>query len=285
MPDQLQIQSMNFERIKDAIEFLETNFKNQPGLDEIAASVHLSKFHFQRIFKEWAGVTPSQFLHFLTIEYAKEQLRKSHSVFDTSLQAGLSSASRLHDLFITFEAVTPGDYRRLGENLLIRYGFHPTPFGECLLASTDRGICALRFLYPAKRKQLLEELKAEWPLAELLEKPQETGVYVQRIFTNIDDNKEKRVHLYLKGTNFQIQVWQALLALQPGDIVAYQNVAEYLTRPTAVRAVGNVIAKNPVGYLIPCHRVIRKTGQVHGYRWSSARKRAILGWEASQVHV
>ena len=285
MSDQLQVQSVNFERIKDAIEFLETNFKKQPSLNEIAASVHLSKFHFQRLFKEWAGVTPAQFLHFLTIGYAKEQLRKSHSVFDTSLQAGLSSASRLHDLFITFEGVTPGNYRRLGENLMIRYGFHPTPFGECLLASTDRGICALRFLYPSKRKQLLEELKAEWPLAELLEKPQETGVYVQQIFMNIIDNKEKRFHLYLKGTNFQVQVWQALLALKPGDIVAYQDVAEYLIRPTAVRAVGNAIVKNPVGYLIPCHRVIRKTGQAHRYRWGSARKKAILGWEASQVHV
>ncbi len=285
MPDQLQIQSINFERIKDAIEFLETNFKDQPGLNEIAASVHLSKFHFQRLFKEWAGVTPSQFLHFLTIEYAKEQLRRSHSVFDTSLQAGLSSAGRLHDLFITFEGVTPGNYRQLGENLMIRYGFHPTPFGECLLASTDRGICALRFLYPVKRKQLLKELKAEWPLAELLEKPEETGVYIQKIFAGNNNNKEKRFHLYLKGTNFQIQVWQALLALQPGDIVAYQNVAEYLTRPTAVRAVGNAIVNNPVGYLIPCHRVIRKTGQAHRYRWGSARKKAILGWEASQVHV
>ena len=285
MPDQLQVQSINFERIKDAIEFLEINFKEQPGLNEIAASVHLSKFHFQRLFKEWAGVTPSQFLHFLTIGYAKEQLRKSHSVFDTSLQAGLSSAGRLHDLFITFEGVTPGNYKQLGENLMIRYGFHPTPFGECLLASTDRGICALRFLYPAKRKQLLEELKAEWPLAELLEKPQETGEYIQKIFVNVNNNKEKRFHLYLKGTNFQIQVWQALLALQPGDIVAYQNVAEHLTRPTAVRAVGNAVANNPVGYLIPCHRVIRKTGQAHCYRRGSARKKAILGWEASQVHV
>ena len=285
MPDQLQAQSINFERIKDAIEFLEINFKDQPGLDEIAASVHLSKYHFQRLFKEWAGVTPSQFLHFLTIGYAKEQLRKSHSVFDTSLKAGLSSAGRLHDLFITFEGVTPGNYRRLGKNLIIRYGFHPTPFGECLLASTDRGICALRFLYPAKRNQLLQELKAEWPLAELHEKPQETGVFIQQIFADINNNKEKRFHLYLKGTNFQIQVWQALLALRPGDIVAYQNIAEYLIRPTAVRAVGNAIAKNPVGYLIPCHRVIRKTGQAHRYRWGSARKKAILGWEASQVHV
>lgn len=277
MPAQLQVQSENFERIKDAIEFLETNFKDQPGLDEIAASVHLSKFYFQRLFKEWAGVTPSQFLHFLTIEYAKEQLRKQCSIFDTSLQAGLSSAGRLHDLFVTFEAVTPGDYKRLGESLMIRYGFHHTPFGECLLAFTDRGICALRFLYPAKRKQLLEELKAEWPFAEFLEQPQETGKYVQRIFTNIDSDKEKRFHLYLKGTNFQIQVWQALLTLQPGDIVTYQNVAEYLARPNAVRAVGNAIANNPVGYLIPCHRVIRKTGRAYRYRWSSARKKAILG--------
>jgi len=283
MSDHLQVQSENFERIKNAIEFLETNYKDQPDLNEIAASANLSKFHFHRLFKDWAGVTPLQFLHFLTIEYAKEQLRKPRSVFDTSLQAGLSSASRLHDLFITFEAVTPGDYKRKGENLMIQYGFHPTPFGECLLAFTDRGICALRFLYPSNHKQLLEELKVEWPLAELLEKPQETSIYVQQIFAEINDNKEKRFHLYLKGTNFQIQVWRALLTLQPGEIVAYQDVAEQINRVKAGRAVGNAIAKNPVGYLIPCHRVIRKTGQVYGYRWSSARKKAILGWEASKM--
>jgi len=285
MPNHLQTQSENFERIKEAIEFLENNYKDQPNLDEIASSVHLSKFYFQRLFKEWAGVTPLQFLHFLTIEYAKEQLRKPRSVFDTSLQAGLSSASRLHDLFITFEAVTPGDYKRLGENLKIRYGFHPTPFGECLLAFTDRGICALCFLYPAKRLQLLEELEAEWPLAEFIEQQQETGIYIQQIFSKTISNIEKRFHLYLKGTNFQIQVWQALLTLQPGEIVTYQDVAEHITRPNTERAVGNAIAKNPVGYLIPCHRVIRKTGQVHHYRWGSERKKAILGWEASHLNV
>ena len=207
------------------------------------------------------------------------------SIFDTSLQAGLSSAGRLNDLFITFKAVTPGDFKRLGENLMIQYGFHPTPFGECLLASTGRGICALRFLYPMKRNQLIKELKAEWPLAELQEKPQETGKYIQQIFANINGVKGKKFHLYLKGTNFQIQVWQALLTLQPGDIVTYQDVAEHLTRPNAVRAVGNAIAKNPIGYLIPCHRVIRKTGQIHRYRWGSARKKAIWGWEASYIHI
>jgi len=284
MPDHLQAQSENFKRIKEAIEFLEANLLNQPGLDEIASSVHLSKFHFQRIFKEWAGVTPSQFLHFLTIEYAKEQLRKPHSVFNTSLQVGLSGAGRLHDLFTTFEAVTPGEYKRFGGKLLIQYGFHPTPFGECLLASTNRGICALRFLYPSTRMQLFEELKTEWPLAKLMEKPQDTRKFIQQIFSKNNRNKEKKFNLVLKGTNFQIQVWKALLTLQLGDIISYQNVAEYITRPNAEQAVGNAIAKNPIGYLIPCHRVIRKTGKIHGYRWGSTRKKAILGWEASQVH-
>jgi AraC family transcriptional regulator of adaptative response/methylated-DNA-[protein]-cysteine methyltransferase len=253
-------------------------------LDEIAASVHLSKFHFQRLFKEWAGVTPTQFNHFLTIEYAKRILRKQQSILNASMQAGLSSASRLHDLFITFEAITPGEYKNFGESLTIRFGFHPTPFGECLLATTKRGICALYFANPLNRDQLLNELKTEWPLAKFNEKQQITRKYVQQIFSVENNNNEKRFHVFLKGTNFQVQVWRALLSIPTGELTTYKNIAVKIHKERAVRAVGNAVAKNPIAYLIPCHRVIRKTGKFHNYRWDPTRKQAIIGWEASKVH-
>jgi AraC family transcriptional regulator of adaptative response/methylated-DNA-[protein]-cysteine methyltransferase len=254
--------ALDYRRIERAIGYLEENFRSQPGLDEIAASVHLSKYHFQRLFKQWAGVTPTQFMHFLTVEYAKERLAASESVFMTSLDAGLSSAGRLHDLFVTFEAVTPGEFKKRGEGVLIRYGFHPTPFGECLIAQTTRGICALRFVSDGSDKQALQELMGEWPLATFVEDRQGTATVVERLFAVRGGECQQPFHLYLKGTNFQVQVWQA---------------------PAAARAAASAIARNPVGYLIPCHRVISKGGQIHGYRWGSTRKRAILGWEASRV--
>jgi len=284
MINKTELQSENFKRIETAIEYLNSNFKSQPSLDEIAASVHLSKFHFHRLFKEWAGVTPAQFNHFLTVDYAKKQLRKQRSVFEASMQAGLSSASRLYDLFISFEAITPGEYKRFGETLTIRYGFHPTPFGECLLATTKCGICALYFTNPFLRDQLMEALRKEWPQAEILEDQEISGKYVQQIFSP-NGKEEKRHHVFLKGTNFQIQVWRALLSIQPGDLTTYQEIAVQINKEKAVRAVGNAIAKNPIAYLIPCHRVIRKTGKFNHYRWGAARKQAIIGWEASKAWV
>ena len=179
MTDKFLEQSEDYVRIEQAIRYLESNFQDQPSLDEIAASVHLSKYHFQRLFKRWAGVTPAQFTHYLTIEYAKERLRESRSIFDTTLDAGLSSPSRLHDLFVTFEAMTPGEYKKYGRDLEIFYGFHPTPFGECLLATTPRGICALRFVYPQSRKDIVSQLTWEWPQAIFVEKPTKTQTIVE----------------------------------------------------------------------------------------------------------
>jgi AraC family transcriptional regulator of adaptative response/methylated-DNA-[protein]-cysteine methyltransferase len=295
MNDQRLQATQDYTRIEQAIRYLEDHFREQPSLDDIAASVHLSKYHFQRLFKRWAGVSPTQFMHFLTIDYAKERLAASESVYETSLDAGLSSAGRLHDLFITFEAMTPGEYKRLGEGVTIRYGFHDTPFGRCLLASTPKGICALRFVAPstseAEDGQLagpteeaaLEELMAEWPQATFVEDGQATGDLVAGIFDPEQDKDRRPFHLLLKGTNFQVQVWQALLSIPPGNMVSYQDVAEHIGRPTASRAIAGAVAKNPVGYLIPCHRVINKSGRYHGYRWGATRKKAILGWEASHL--
>ena len=305
MNDQLIQASQDYARVEEAIRYLEDHFREQPSLDDIAASVHLSKYHFQRLFKRWAGVSPTQFMHFLTVDYAKERLAASESVYDTSLDAGLSSAGRLHDLFVTFEAMTPGEYKRLGQGVTIQFGFHDTPFGRCLLATTPKGICALRFVTEPRSAEprsagpesetagheavgptepaALEELMAEWPQAEFVEDRQATGAIASGIFAPGQDEEQRPFHLLLKGTNFQVQVWQALLDIPPGGMVSYQDVAEHVGRPTASRAIAGAVARNPVGYLIPCHRVINKSGRYHGYRWGPTRKKAILGWEASHV--
>ena len=275
-------QSEDYERIAQAIAYLENHFQEQPSLDEAAASVHLSTYHFQRLFKRWAGVTPAQFTHYLTVEYAKEQLRASRSVFDTTLDAGLTSPGRLHDLFVNFEAVTPGEYKKYGKDLEIFYGFHPTPFGECLLAKTQRGICALRFVIPGGREDVISQLKREWPQAVFVETPAKTQSIVEKVFAPTQTDGRREFRLVIRGTNFQIQVWRALLDIPSGALVSYQDVAGVVSTPTAARAAANAIANNPIGYLIPCHRVISKVGTTHRYRWGATRKKAILGWEASR---
>lgn len=278
-------QSEDYRRIGTAIQFLESDFQSQPNLDEMAASVHLSKYHFQRLFKRWAGVTPSQFLHYLTVEYAKERLKESNTVFDTTLSAGLSSAGRLHDLFVTFEAMTPGEYKRGGAGLDIQYGFHATPFGECLLATTRRGICALRFVTSEGREGAMAGLQGEWPKADFVEMPAVTEPIFQRLFTPVGGDGDRKIHLLLKGTNFQVQVWKALLAVPAGAMISYSGLAGRVSSPAAARAVANAVANNPISYIIPCHRVISKVGKAHRYRWGATRKKAILGWEASHLQM
>jgi AraC family transcriptional regulator of adaptative response/methylated-DNA-[protein]-cysteine methyltransferase len=277
--------SEDYKRIERAIRFVEANFKSQPSLDEIAESAYLSKYHFQRLFKRWAGISPVQFLQFLTLEYAKEKLAESRSLLDTSLDAGLSGPSRLHDLFLTFVAMTPGEFKRLGADLKIEYGLHPTPFGECLLATTNRGICHLGFPDGNDHPTALDQLQQNWPGAKLIENQANTGSIVNHIFTPTHASESRPFHLLLKGTNFQVNVWQALLTIPRGSMVSYQDMADYIGHPKAFRAVAGAIALNPVAYLIPCHRVIAKSGQIRGYRWGTARKRAILGWEAAAPKV
>jgi AraC family transcriptional regulator of adaptative response/methylated-DNA-[protein]-cysteine methyltransferase len=277
-------QSSDYQRIEKALQFLEANFLRQPSLEEIANSVHLSKYHFQRLFKRWAGVSPTQFLQFLTIDYAKQRLLESQNVLDATLSAGLSSPGRLHDLFVTFEAVTPGEYKKQGAGLKIAYGVHDTPFGQCLLATTSRGICDLRFVQEDDPSTMIQQLAMRWPQADLVEKREDTQPLVDRIFAPMPANQPRPFHLMLKGTNFQVNVWQALLTIPPGALVSYQDVASYLGNPQATRAVAGAIARNPVAYLIPCHRAISKLGKAHNYQWGIARKKAMLGWEASRQH-
>lgn len=272
----------DYQRIEKAIQFVEAHFKSQPTLEQMATSVHLSKFHFNRLFKRWVGVTPSQFMQFLTLEYTKKKLIESRSVLETSLEAGLSGPGRLHDLFVSFDAMTPGEYKKMGSGLDIQYGFSPSPFGECLVASTSRGICHLGFVSVEGRAEALHRLESAWPEASFVINTERSVDLINRIFQIEPTKASQPFHLHLKGTNFQVNVWRALLSIHEGKVATYQDIAEYIGRPTAFRAVANAIAINPVGYLIPCHRVITKSGAIHNYRWGSTRKKAILGYEAAK---
>lgn len=274
--------SADYRRIEKAIQFIEANFKSQPTLGRIADSVHLSKYHFDRLFKRWAGISPIQFLQFMTLEYAKQKLVESRNLLETSWEAGLSGPGRLHDLFVTFEAMTPGEYKKQGRGLRISFGFCESPFGECLLATTARGICYLGFLAAGQRPESLERLFQTWPDSDYTESPDGMCSFAKRIFELGRHPCRRPFHLLLKGTNFQINVWKALLSIPEGCAVSYQDVASMIGRPEACRAVANAVAVNPVAYLIPCHRVIAKSGGIHRYRWGTARKKALFGWEAAK---
>ncbi len=277
----LQASVKDYERIEKAILFLDKNFHRQPDLKEVARAVNLSEYHFQRLFRRWAGISPKKFLQFLTVEYAKIMLDKSHSLLDVTYESGLSAPSRLHDLFVTSEAITPGEFRKKGEGLMIRYGFHPTPFGECLLAITERGICGLSFVTRQGRKSAVIDLKNRWTKATFAEDHASTAPFAERIFNGPKDKKKSPLNLLLAGTNFQVRVWEALLKIPRGSMVSYEFVASAIGEPAAARAVGSAVGSNPVGYIIPCHRVIRKIGVIGDYGWGAARKKAMLGWEAA----
>lgn len=275
--------SRDYDRVEQAIRFLEQSFEHQPSLSEIAGSIGLSEFHFQRLFSRWVGISPKRFLQFLTKEYAKKLLLDSRNVLDTTYDAGLSSPGRLYDLFVACEALTPGEYRRKGEGMTIFYGLHSTPFGECLLAVTERGVCGLKFVKDRNKDILISWLKKQWSRARLVHDPARVKPFVQQIFDFSADNEPAPLHLYVQGTNFQIKVWEALLKIPLGKAVTYEDIARHIGLPKASRAVGNAVGKNPIPFLIPCHRVIRKLGEFGNYGEGPARKKAILGWEAARA--
>jgi AraC family transcriptional regulator of adaptative response/methylated-DNA-[protein]-cysteine methyltransferase len=264
--------STDYARIEQAIRFIEDNAYRQPDLNEVAARIGLSEYHFQRLFTRWAGISPKRFLQFLTRENAKTLLARSGNLLDATYAAGLSSPGRLHDLFVQTEAVTPGEYKTKGAGVEISYGFHPSPFGECLLAITGRGICFLAFV-DTDRDSALEQLKQTWANAAFSEDPARTAPFIEKIF---NPSSSAPIPLHLRGTNFQIKVWEALLRLPPGQVTTYQTLADQVGSSRAARAVGNAVARNPLAYLIPCHRVLQKTGEFGNYRYGSARKKAIL---------
>ncbi len=274
-------QHANYQRIAKAIHYLIAHQQTQPQLSELAQHLTISEFHLQRLFSEWAGVSPKQFLQFLTKEHAKQML-KNNSVLDAALSSGLSGSGRLHDLLISSESVTPGEYRRSGEGLTISHGTHPSPFGYCFIASTHRGICKISFFDAKKEeKKVLQELQNEWENADIIDDKENTTDAFNKIFgRNPNDNK---IDLFLKGSPFQLKVWEALLKIPQGSINSYQQVAIKMGKPSAVRAVASAVAKNNIAYIIPCHRVIRSTGVLNNYRWGDERKAAMIGRESTYI--
>ena len=272
----------DYSRVEKAITYLEENFQDQPNLQELADHLNLSSFHFQRVFRRWAGISPKRFLQFLTLEHAKKVLDENRSVLDATYDSGLSSPGRLHDLFVTIDAITPGEYKTKGRGLEITYGIHPTPFGECLLAVTERGICGLNFINGESRQDAVAFLQQQWEGAILKESDEETKPYLEKIFAANPPDDNPSARLFLKGSNFQVKVWAALLRIPFGSVCSYGDIAAHLGQPGAARAVGNAVAANPVAYIIPCHRVIRKIGIFGDYRHGPARKKAMIGWEAAR---
>lgn len=270
----------DYDRIAQAIEFISNHMARQPSLDEVADHVHLSPFHFQRLFSRWAGVSPKKFLQVLTVERAKQLLDQSRPLLEVSHTLGLSSGSRLHDHFVQLEAMTPGEFKLGGRGLAIGYAVHDTPFGRAFIASTVRGVCRMAFLDEAGGDVHVTALRQQWPRATLHENPASTGPAIEAMFGAAGNRKPLSVHV--AGTNFQINVWKALIAIPPACVASYSDIAVALDRPRAARAVGLAMGANPVAYLIPCHRVIRQSGAMGGYRWGETRKHAIHTWEAAR---
>lgn len=272
----LEDKSRYYKDIKKAIEYFDENYSYQPKLDDVASHIGMSKHHFSRIFKEYVGVTPMQFLQATTISHAKEKLQNSSSILDASIDLGLSSSSRLHELFVNFIGVTPNEYKKMGDNLDITYGFGFSPFGNTMIALTKKGICSLEF-YDESYDDIFNRLQTTWKKAKFIQDDKKAQELLDRIFIN----KEK-MNLFVKGTNFQINVWKAILNIKSGDISTYSDVAELIGKPKAVRAVATAIGSNHIGFLIPCHRVISKSAAMGGYRWGIDRKKVVLAYESQE---
>jgi AraC family transcriptional regulator, regulatory protein of adaptative response / methylated-DNA-[protein]-cysteine methyltransferase len=278
-------QDINYLRIEQAIQYLEKNFQHQPELDEVAEVVHLSPFHFQRLFTEWAGISPKRFLQFLTVDFLKSKLQESKNLVEAAEAAGLSSQSRVYDLFTTLEAVTPQEYKQSGSGIRIEYGIHETPFGQSLIGVTERGVCWLSFINTDEDpRHELEKMKEHWNNSVFHQDQILTQAFTNEIFARKSRllsgaQAQKKIHLFVKGTNFQIKVWEALLKLPLGNVTTYQDIATQIQNPKAMQAVGSAVGSNHIAYLIPCHRVIRKDGVLGEYRWNATRKKSIIGWE------
>lgn len=282
-------QDINYQRIEQAIQYLEKNFQRQPELDEVAEQVHLSPFHFQRIFTEWAGISPKRFLQYLTVDFLKSKLKESKNLVEVAESAGLSAQSRVYDLFTTLEAVTPQEYKQKGSGIRIEYGIHETPFGTCLIGITERGVCWLSFIQTDEdSKAQVEEMKSHWNNSTFHANPELTEAFIQKIFHSplplSPGSAEGKLHVFVKGTNFQVKVWEALLKIPMGTVTTYQGVAEQIQSPKAMQAVGSAVGSNHIAYLIPCHRVIRKDGILGEYRWNSTRKKGMIGWEMAKIN-
>jgi AraC family transcriptional regulator, regulatory protein of adaptative response / methylated-DNA-[protein]-cysteine methyltransferase len=276
-------ENLNYERIAEAIGYIKIHFKDQPNLDEVAEKVNLSPFHFQRMFTDWAGISPKKFLQYLSLDYAKGILKdKQATLFDTAFETGLSGTGRLHDLFINIEGMTPAEYKNGGKSLSINYSFAESPFGNIIVASTAKGICYMAFA--GDRDEAFKKLQQQFPNAQytqIVDTAQQNALFIfKKDWSELSDIK-----LHLKGTGFQLKVWETLLNIPMGGLSTYSSIAKAINQPTASRAVGSAVGDNPVAFLIPCHRVIKSTGETGQYHWGSTRKSAIIGWEAAQVSL
>jgi len=274
----------NYYRIEKAISFLTDNFKEQPDLDHIAKEVFMSPFHFQRIFTDWVGISPKKFVQYLTIDYLRNKISETENMIDAADLAGLSSQSRVHDLFVSIEGVSPQQYKSAGKGLEIYYGYHPSPFGLCFIAIAEKGICALKFIDEEKSRNEFKIFTEQWKFASLIHKPDYTQEYIRKIFKPDKVNPEK-LNLLVNGTDFQIKVWEALLTIPFGSVCSFQQIADKIGKPETVRSVGSAIAKNSIIYLIPCHRIISTNGTMGNYHYGKARKQAMIGWEMSKAAI
>jgi len=274
---------INYQRIEEAINYIRLNFKEQPNLDEVAEKINLSPFHFQRLFTEWAGISPKKFLQYLSLDYAKSILKeKQATLFDAAFETGLSGTGRLHDLFINIEGMTPAEYKNGGKALTINYSFAESPFGNIIVASTPKGICYIAFA--DDREQAFAHLLAQFPNAfytQMVDAVQQEALFIFKK----DWSQLSNIKLHLKGTNFQLKVWEALLNIPIGGLSTYASVAASIRQPSASRAVGSAVGDNPVAFLIPCHRVIKSTGEFGQYHWGATRKSAMIGWEAAKINA
>jgi AraC family transcriptional regulator of adaptative response/methylated-DNA-[protein]-cysteine methyltransferase len=274
-----------YDRIAQALQYLDAHREEKPTLEQVAEHVQLSPFHFQRLFRSWAGISPKRFLQFLTITNARRCLEEARSVLDATFEAGLSSPGRLHDLFVAVEAVTPGEYKRRGAGVTIRYGVQDSPFGTCLIGSTDRGVCWLSFHDEREAQNGMTQLAETWMCATLQRSDEDSATWRDRIFDARRSDDPRPLPLLVRGTNFQLKVWEALIRVPAGLVCSYQDLARWIGRPTATRAAASAVAVNPVAYLIPCHRVIRSIGQFGEYRWGAKRKKAMIGWEMATADL
>jgi AraC family transcriptional regulator of adaptative response/methylated-DNA-[protein]-cysteine methyltransferase len=276
----------DYDQIRRAIAFLSAKWEEQPSLDRLAEHLGLSPAHTQKLFKRWCGLSPKEFVQAVTIDHARGLLDGSASVLEAAHGVGLSGGSRLHDLFVAHEAMTPGDYKRRGEGLDIRYGFHECPFGEALLLATERGVAGLAFINEdtgQTRDEALEDMKRRWPLAHFSENTRATASHASKIFDPVQWCAEQPVRLVLIGTDFELRVWETLLKIPMGRAVSYNDIARHLGQPTAARAVGSAVGRNPISFVVPCHRVLRGDGNLGGYHWGLTRKKALIGWETGRV--
>lgn len=278
--------TVNYYRIEKAISYLTENFRAQPDLDVIAEKVNLSPFHFQRIFLDWVGLTPKKFVQYLTLDYLKGQIQQTHNVIEAAEIAGLSSQSRVYDLFVNIEGVSPEQFKTSGVGLKIYYGYHATLFGMCFIAVTERGVCALRFIDEDAKRDEFINFSQKWHGANIEHRPDLTQVYVQKMFKpGIAYNENERLNVFVQATDFQLKVWEAVLNIPFGSVQSYEEVSRQIGQPGSVRAVATAAGTNPISYFIPCHRIIRKSGDVGDFSYGKVRKQAMIGWEMGQKEM